>query len=225
MKLPNSWQDLSQQQFIDIAAILSSGTTDYGGRIKLLWILSGLPAKKFTRIPIEEVESYLPQTEWVKELIIERSFFPSIATSIFKKIKGPEDRLQNFTLDQFILTDYYLSAYLTEKSEENLNSLLLNLFAEQSGKIKKLPGHIKNALFINFTGMRAFFVQMYPGCFSKEASEGGIQSALHPWDKMKDDLAGPKFGKVEEVGQQNAHLVFTHLQNNIEKAAKKEVEK
>jgi hypothetical protein len=231
MTLPNQWEQLTKQQFIDVAAILSSGTTDDAGRIKLLWILSGLTAKQFTAIPIEEIESRFPQIEWIKDMMIEKSFLPYLK-KYFLKYKGPEDRMQNITLDQFIFADHFLLAYLSEKKETDLDSLISILYCngfnpnhldKNINRFNHLQKPIKQAVFVNYSGMRQYFIECFPGCFSKEEGQEGIRTALNPWDKMKDDLCGPKFGKIDEIGNQNIYSIFTHLQNNIEKAAKSSV--
>jgi hypothetical protein len=233
MNLPTGWNEISTEQFIKVARVLSSGEPSFHGKIKLLWILSDLPARKFVKIPIEETSSRFDQINWVTELIIEKAFFPHL-NWFFKKHNGPKDLLQRLTLNQFIYADLHLSNFLSSKDIKELDLLIACLFNNKfdpetyethAKKFQRLHINSKQAILVNFTGMRTAFAQLYPACFNKSEEKGGIPSVLNPWDKLKDELSGPKFGTISEVGSCDLHDIFAHLQHNLEKAAQAEIDK
>jgi hypothetical protein len=226
MNLPSEWNQLTRQQFIRIAAILFSGCDAFEGKIKLLWLASGLKAKKFTRYDIEELAVLVQRIEWISELFIQKSFFPQIFHR-FRYYKGMEDTLQNFTFDQFFTADNYFSQFMQHRNEADLDAFISCVFVRKEfdfethdkhlHRFSSLPIETKTAILINFTGMRAVMADMYPGCFNKSKNDSGVRSVLHPMEKLKDDLAGAKFGTINEVGRTRIHAIFTHLQNNEEK--------
>jgi hypothetical protein len=227
MNLPQSWNEITAQQFIRVAAVLASDCDLFAGQVKLLWILSGLKAKKFSKIDTDELPTLIEKIEWCRDLTIDKCFFPEIKHNgiIFH---GPGDGLDDMVLDQFIAADHFFIAYHQDKNPETLNALISVLYLNQefqektflktADRFANLDEDLKAAIYINYMGMRNFFIKLYPGPFSSKKGDGEMPTMLDPWSKLKDDLAGDKFGFVSTIGSQSLHLIFKHLQNNAEKA-------
>jgi hypothetical protein len=235
--LPKDWDQLSQTQFKDIATILHSSKDWFEGEIKLLWILSNLKPRQFCQFEPEELAPLLEEIEWLKELYIHKSFFPKIKKR-FKKFHGPENIFQNFTFDQFSLTEEYYLQFLDSQNITDLDAMISCMYLNKRFLVKdfkfaplfnidtyehhlkrfaNIHPNLKSAIFINYTGMRNYFQSMFPACFTKGKGSKASFTVLHHADVLKDDLAGNKFGSITEVGNQKVHVLFTHLQNIEEK--------
>lgn len=230
----SSWETLSATDFIDVAHVLLSKLDDFSGKTKLMFILSGMSDKEFTQIHPAKLVKHFNELDFLQNITFEKSFLPSLDIR-YKSYDGPKDRLDNFNYDQFVLADIYFLQLQQEWSNEKLDAFISILYPPTRKAFEKenceqyfhhweiVNEKFKRAAFLNFFGLRSFFKELYPLAFA----EGGESSysALHPYDKLADELAGPKFGTKKEVGKNNVHDIFIHIQNLEEKRLEAEANK
>lgn len=218
MKLPQSWEELNLRQFTDVAHIFLKKCSEYERNMKLLWALSGLSAEEFTEEDPEEWEKRFPELDFLKEIKFQKSFVPEAGI-----YKGPEDELNNFSFNQLVTSFVFFDQYKKTQQPEDLDKLLSVLYLEGDFDKKNYADNFsrfalanedfKKTAYLNYFGLRQHFAELYPAVFSNTEEETASYSKLNPWDRLVDDLAGPKFGKKSEVGENNAHEIFIHLQN------------
>ena len=233
--LPKGWHELSRAQFIDVAHIVCKGELQRVAWTKIIWILSGLKPKDFIRIEEAEHLKHIPELQWVTkfEFTGNESMLPFIMHR-FQLCAGPQQGLRNFSFDQFVCAYQQLQAHHKEKDDASLNRLMSILYnrkeflfeqmEENYLRFATLERNIKNAAYINFLALVNGFAKLYP---LSHGSKGVnlLQSALNPWDKLGDELAGDKFGLRANVGITNVHYIFIHLENNEEKRIQHEFNK
>jgi hypothetical protein len=230
----SSWETLNTADFIDVAHVLLSKLDDFSGKTKLMFILSGLSDKEFIQIHPNKLVKHFNELDFLQTIIFEKSFLPTLDIRT-RTYQGPKDRLDNFNYDQFVLADIYFFQLQQEWSNEKLDAFISILYPPTRKAFEKenceqffhhweaVPEKIKRAAFLNFFGLRAFFKELYPLAFAEGGGESS--SALHPYDRLADELAGPKFGTKKEVGKNNVHDIFIHIQNLEEKRLEAEANK
>jgi hypothetical protein len=226
MILPCSWDEISPEQFVDVCSILSKNSDEYCKKIKTVWVLSGESDKKFIQFLPEEIEEHFDKISFISDFKFKRSFFP-----LYKDIIGPKDNMSNLCFDQWVIAEYYYGQWHKTKDEKFADKIISAIYPKSEFDVNNIRFYdvheewiIKNALLMNYLGLRLMVCSCYPDVFTK-VSTFEDTSVLNPYDKLVDDLAGPKFGQRKEVGKNKVHDVFIHLQNNEEKRKQAEIEK
>jgi len=245
IRLPESWEEISQYKFIKLANILiDDELTDIERNIRVCLLLSGEKEETFCDIDYTDLkDKAFPVIQFVQELIFSKSMVQELhlKDSI---IYGPGELMENMSFDQYrwaqirttqlfdiekgkfdfdnndLLTELAATLYRIEKDEWNDE-----MFKRLSRNFLRVDKKLKVAIVLNFIGLIHAFKGRYPAAFSEEESDSGLPSMLHPYDVLIDELAGPNFGKKSEVYSTNVHDIFSHIQNLKEKEFKQKIKK
>jgi hypothetical protein len=243
---PSKWEECTVAQLGSIAALMSAGLANAKDdersaahlRLRLLHELTGMSDAEFAELEVSDLLSLqaddlgvdrvalLPQLAWAME---EPRWHESMVPELTVQgvvWKGPEDRLKNFSLKRWGLTDGLLQRFASaEASEKDLNNLLGCLYHRadepwNNEDVEERGAHLgehvadraKLAMVLNYRGLRSWFAAYYPKCFKGgEADTRGILG-------MVVRLAGPKFGDVLATENTGIHYVMIHVEQSIEEA-------
>jgi hypothetical protein len=121
-------------------------------------------------------------------------------------LRGPQDRLKNFTIQQMSYVDSYAMAYHAKEEQIYLDSFFaaaycLPFFAFSKKMIdvnlalyRLVPARLKKAALLNFLGLRAHLVKDHPNTFEGGDENTGMEK--FGWRGTINNLAGPKFGSL-----------------------------
>jgi hypothetical protein len=121
-------------------------------------------------------------------------------------LRGPQDRLKNFTIQQMSYVDSYAMAYHADEKKIYLDSFFAAAyslpFLPFSKKLidfntflfRLVSTEKKKAALHNFLGLRAFLVKDHPNTFEGGDENTGMEK--FGWRGTINNLAGPKFGSL-----------------------------
>src|SRR3954468_21963020 len=99
IEVPESWDELTTEQYLRIVQLLHSGITDKDILIdKALHILSGKSLYRFLRIPLDTRLAAYQHITWIfeKQLEITKQFIP-----YYDGLYGPDSEFNNLKLAEF----------------------------------------------------------------------------------------------------------------------------
>lgn len=181
------------------------------------------------------IEFVFEKTGLVKQLITVVDVAPKYQFFGTRRLYGPQSEFNNLTIAEFSDTESCLNYFETTKDPVWLHRFIAVLY--RPGKkslrftgdhrlpynfhmndfiaemVSKIDERIKCAILLWYHACRAQLVTDYGFLFSKKNDgEGGS------WTDIIHDLAGPKFGNIDETGRTNLKVVFTELRLMHQKA-------
>jgi hypothetical protein len=155
--------------------------------------LMGIPAKIASLLSVEhvfwaEVRSrngepelvYIPQFAYLKEpYTAELSIMSRIGL-----LKGPSNRLNNFSLEQVGYCNHYAKEYAEKNNPSDLNSFIGHAYklpfisySPKNKQLSKLYARLirrgtKEAALQNYSGLQQFYSQLYPRIFTTSQNNG-----------------------------------------------------
>lgn len=235
-KLPEKWSEVTRNSFIRIAPLLLDSNFDLNTfRFKLLYALSNLSRKKFSRLlpeATEETELYnasaiselLKEVAFLQKLLFRTDLIKSIGRWPFK-FRAVGNNLHRISFDQWLLANAHAKSFFTatdsKTNKKHLNEMFVSLYTPWFMPWRSfiapvnrlfahvLPKKLKYAILANFIGLKAAVIANNPHLFSKSGSKDPN------FNELITELAGNKFGEVEKVGSKPASLILTYLNKTI----------
>ncbi len=223
LKLPTSWDRLTQEQFCDLAVLITRSKADaFEDLVKISFCLSGLSESDFFKSDFEDFERHKKSLQWIQNVVFDKQFFPEL-----KEVKVIQVSAFNPGFEQMEFVRWghaYKQAkeYLESNSPDALLRLVSILFSKDwnwKNKdfypqfFKKIPERQIIAHWVNYLGHMNLFKAMYPEVFSPDGEKAKIGN-IDELDALTSDLTGAKFGMHEDVRQTDVHEIFTYLELN-----------
>ena len=229
----SKWEELDTRLLGRASLLLAADITEEQKRAALLALLAGIPKEHQHLVTNDDLLFHmpqydegglfthhawkmLPQLDWAfQPPVFTKSLLPTIDVGKAQWI-GPGNDLLNFKFLQWQMTDHCLRALSKQPSDTALNNLLGALYRppgtawtkdsieERGAILAKLPGYLRAAAVFNYKALRARLPILYRLTFTPKdgGRDWGVRGALI-------DAAGEKFGKPNEVAEEDLHNVLT----------------
>ena len=240
ISLPNTWNDLTEFQLCLVAKILFT-TTSVNDAINFLFLkFTKLNFFEMLFLKIEDLYTILtPPLKFIMEPIsIDNTLIPFIATPM-GNMYGPQSNFIGLSWQQFALAETCINEFDTTQKENLLDSLIAILYctpqhptwekwsigmgAEFQTKLEKnykqLSIDKKQAIYLNYFGIKRKLIEseMFPNLYPiKSAPTSNTkQSDNIDWHAISINLAGGKFGTLEELYTTPCFDVLKHIDMEI----------
>lgn len=250
LEIPATWSELTPVQFLEISkilfpedanAILSFDAQKQKALCALMQLKDKSKANIFDLLSIlnlqvaadvdvdeslDDVPTWsdlFPLIDW----IFEKPVFNNSLFKIYLDWVGPENGLEDFTLERYGFADAYFMAYIRDKQPDTLDALCAVLYRPRDIEFAKewvdtwipdiasLPIAVKNAMLLNFIGMRNQLVLDYPLIFpqTEEKETKDKEPDFDPkWSyRLLIALPTDQFGTLTEKKQLKLHDAFEFL--------------
>jgi len=189
----------------------------------------------------KKVETEGEETSQIIESQLTRQLLPFFRFRM-KKYYGPDDRLFNVTLDEYLEADIHYLAFMKSKDEKDLDKLVATLYRKKNKKadpkapdysgdirqpfneylidvrarkIARMPHEIKLMVFFFFQGCRNFLSVNFPDVFT--GASGATGRNYGPLS-LVDALSGEDVTKNETIRKTLLYDVMVRLQRAAEAA-------
>ena len=199
--------------------------------------------KKLMNLPVEQISYMTGLVNWVfpiDKITLTTNFYKTKWVP-FAKLIGPADKLENLTLAEFSFADHYFRQYMATQDIIELDKLCAVLWRKKAAAVSVDTAEYKNdtrilfnsyaikknALRFKFTsklfkffvlmyfwGSRNVFVADYPNVFNG-ANDKKSASLDIGWVSVMFELAGSKFGTLEETSKQDLTTILLYLENSL----------
>ncbi len=245
--IATTWNDLNDWQLQKIAKLILMSDTK---QVLSFWLVYYLFIEKPTiwnhiklgklllSVPLKEL---YPYTTFLVEKT-DRTKFPEYLNYGTLRLKGPNDRLSNLSIDQFSLVDILYYRWSTNKEEIELNRFVSALYTPEdkifsrnetalthSQFVTTIPLDQKLAILLAYIGSREYLTSSYPHIFPKSKAKTKEKSSYHSFDLIinKMSLSVPQpFGNYYKTKEAKLYdfmtLYATQLQEQKEKDKKNE---
>lgn len=233
--LPTSWNEVSRSMLLRLAPFIIQQTIlPQEINIKLLYAASGLSKKPFFNLfPDTDAQTQLENTALLQNLLDSLKFLHTLR---FKKdiigtigvwpfkMRGIGSNLHRISFDQWLLAAVNAQSYFTAKEPKHKDEALNKLFAALYSPwfmpwrdaliplnnfiARLLSTKLKLAILVNYLGLKAELLSRFTHLFTEDNKNPNFNELI-------TDLAGNKFGQVEEVGKQAAVFILTYLNKSI----------
>lgn len=197
--------------------------------------------KKLLNVPVDEIAYMTGLVDWcfpVENVSLTRNFFRTKYV-LSKKYIGPADGLSNLSLEEFSFADHHFRQYMTtldmkeldklcavlwrvpgakiglnDAAYKNDKRLIFNSYAinESSKRFKWTSKKFKFFVLLFFWGCRNKFSKKYEHVFDSGPKEDSAGLDLG-WINVMFDLAGGKFGTLNDTGKQGLTTILLYLEN------------
>lgn len=236
MLLPESFEECSGKQFIQLAQLIFTGGDEIRCKVRALKILCGLSPFRFAFLKPQVINNTLPFIEWVfdREKNITKQLMPS-----YKGYHGPTSDFDNLIMKEFHMTErnFQLIAKEDGDVEAALNNLVAVLYRlpkkgydtqkdpdgdirikfnhnevpYYSKKIARWPLAVKQAIFLWYAGCRKELEDNNPLVFKEDGSSDFISQFDTGMYGVMQSLAGEKLGKVDGIEEMYVHTAMLNI--------------
>ncbi|MFC4230568.1 hypothetical protein ACFOW1_01610 [Parasediminibacterium paludis] len=243
VQLPESWNECSAKQLVQLAALFNSGVETDVAVIKALRILLGKNVFAFAFIPADVKYRLISSIAWVfKSNGLTVNVLPK-----YNGLYGPKSELSNTIFKEIHACEMYYRMHL-DKVPDALDKLIAVLYREKklfyntkidaagdvrkaynsntvehrAKQIAKWPQPVKDAILLFYDGCREHFIASNPAVFSKDGGETESEQFHGFFLMMRNLAADGKFGtfdKVENLPFYTALYEASFLVNEAAQAA------
>jgi hypothetical protein len=238
INIPTSWDEIPNQTLKKVVWLLSTLKPSKKQDILLYLALQNLKFWHFFKIrKALKVLKYVPLSEVKKhyEFLFKdiqlKKFLPYLTINN-KRYFAPGKRLHNITIEEFAKCEDLFFMYFTTNDLDYIKMLAAVLYRQKvSGQkvsfnqstlsdntdlFDKVPPNKLLTIAFSYKGSSLFIQTLYPNVFKKLAPKPNAkpQTPEAPnFDKVILDIAGGKFGNLEETKKTNLHDFLTELDN------------
>lgn len=237
---PSAWNEMSEKNLVDWAAITLK-KLDIGYAIRLAVIMFYFEPKLYFRLKDPQI---LQLASTLKFLFGDNTLTKWTIGKIrvgFRNYYGPENKLQNITIEEYRRTELYYQAYIKKDDQRALDMLLATLYRpkrkgiidrdiredmtelgirKRAEKMSKLPKKYRQAILLNYEGCRNFISSNF---LSKLPKDGEAKPTdIFDFNQIILGVAGGegKFGTKAETEKANLYDFLQHLITNAEQIEK-----
>jgi hypothetical protein len=235
IEVPEKWTEMKPKQIESAASYLFSFKQDrLIAQQRMLVDLLGLNRKDMHEVmgmltDIEQDVSVMdlyPFLNWVNNIF----FFDKDLYVPAKPHKEIGEEYENIGLKQYFFIEHLYRSYQKERTEINMQLVLAAIYPiddfdnhkiEEGAKaIKLMDIEVRQALLLNFIGLRTQFSRDHPTFFPEvDKPEKGEEKKEEPeehnyfeiYQNLLFDLPNEKFGGIEKIGKTPVTLVFNYL--------------
>lgn len=234
-RVPSSWEELTEKQFVAISRIISGESPDY----RFLSLLTGI-----TKEILRKLSSY----ELLK-LSEQINFFGHAGSShsdfIIRELSAgdlhliaPKPKLADITFGQFIFMDSHYSDYFLLKEEAALNKFIACTYLQPGEKfsnerillrsevIGSTEIHIRKAIAFNYSLIVSWLQKAYPLIFRESLLEQDPPSkevSLHnsAWINIFESMVGEDLINRDHYAELPIHTVLRTLTKKYKENARR----
>lgn len=238
--IANSWNELSQKQYIRIARILHSEIlNDDAKLLSALQVLLKYSTIRFLMMDEDFIVRCLPHVTW----IFERDNITAQLIPKYKSFYGPAGEFDNLIGKEFHCTEIAYQEVIRNNDAEALNRLCAFLYRPKkhsydmrvnkdgdvrvlfnpneclyhAQRVRRWKPEVKQAILLWYDGCRQMLVKSYPLAFKGGKKNDNLSNGM--FDVMVS-ISGPNFGTLEAVENMYVHSIFSA----IVKAKREEIE-
>lgn len=233
LKIPQSYNNLSNGQFIQLVKLLYSGKSGYFFDFCCLKILLNLRwfqitkhlklAYTLTQVPMSELKKHF---DWVYTKN-DRTIFPPKINNYF----APQDKITNLTAQEFAVAEtlhirwretkqkdflIYLAAVLYSKTKQPREFFDKNSLHDKSKHFKKVPLPVLLAVELAYFGSKNNLVKRFPQAFPTNGPQPKTKN--YGFSKVILQMSGGKFGNHEETKATNIYTFLEEFEQNLKDA-------
>lgn len=236
MKLPESWNDLTQLQMQRMAKLFYSGASSILFDFQVFMILNNcrwFQIGKWLKLRI--ILSQVPLSDMKKHYRFiysenNRTVFPLWVEVKGKTFFAPLDRITNLTAEEFAVADdlhikwretkdveflYYLMATLYSETKQPREKFDKNNLPEKVKHFKKIPIEVMLSAEIAYFGCKNHIVKKFPEAFP---AKGKKSKKKYGFGKVILEMAGGKFGNHNETKTTNIYTFLEEFNENLKQA-------
>ena len=231
-KMPVSWQELTQPQFIAISRVIDGADPDY----LFLSVMTGIQSNLLKKLTPYELLKLSEGIDFIGRAGNCYSEF------IIKQLPGghltaPKPKLSGLTFGQFIFADAYYNDWCQLLSETSLNKFIACLYLvpgeifnhenieQRIISIGKIDLTIRKAIVLNYDLISVWLQKAYPLIFVEH--EEGTRREDPPklkssgWVNLFESLVGEDLINRDRYAALPLHTVLRHLTKKFKENARK----
>lgn len=212
LKLPESWEEVPANLIPDICKIIMTRSDEQDGNVRILQLLSGLPAVIFHNInPLDIVEKLAPRIQWIyKELLIT----PHLSEITYKKHSYlmPAGDFSDFTFAAFKQADQAYTDLTSKVSDSAINTLCM-IVLHTDHDLSGLPDKYKFYILYWFMSCKESLYEQYFSGLKDDSKDSNEEPA--DWEDITTDIAeNGAFGNYTQVNRTPVHIIYKWLYKN-----------
>jgi hypothetical protein len=229
-EFPESFQELSQQQFIAASALFEKKNLLIHDKIDFVRSLLSIKRRFYFLLEDYQVHELIKLLNWIHKLAFDRVFIQSfqVKNHVFY---GPKDGLQNVIFDEFAHLDTYFARYLSHEDPADLHKMIASIYRPGRDKfdyekiddlaltISKCDPEISRAILFNYKVLRRWLETLYPVVFPAALPDEQPTAEQKPeapkWAKVRRLLAGGDLASVENIGRLPLHTVLSEINDRL----------
>jgi len=233
IKIPKSWNELSDGQFKKLAKLLLSEKQGVAFDLKCFRILLDIRWWQFSkRMELTYVLSQIPIKELKKHFDFiyttnDRTIFPAEINGYF----APFDKITNLTADEFSVADdlhikwrqtqnkdylIYLAAVLYSKTKQPREVFDKNNLPDKIKYFQKVTAADLLRVDLAYFGSKNNLVKRFPKAFPKSTKK--VTGSKYGFGKVILQMAGGKFGNHEQTKLTNIYTFLEEFEQNLKDA-------
>lgn len=244
ISLPTTWDEIPNKTLKKIVWLLSTLQPGKKQDVLIFLVLQNFKIWHFCKLRrLYKVLRVVPLSELKKhynflfENIELKKFIPFLKIN-GKKYVAPGKRLHNITIEEFAICEDLFFQYYTTNNLDFIKMLLAVLYRPKKDGLKipfnkntlsedaALFDHIKPQVLLtiafSYKGSSLYIQQLYKNVFKKPPVNGKKQDTPKKpkkpsLGKVVLDIAGGKFGNLEETNKTNVHDFLTELENILKR--------
>lgn len=231
-KVPTSWAELSERQFIAITKVIDGAEPDY----IFLAIMTGINKELLKRLTAYEI---LKLSEGIDFVGKSGSFYHDFIIKEIpsKNLISPKPKLSGLTFGQFMFADAYYNDWNLLFNETALNKFIATLYLmpdekfnpENTNKrtemIESLNINLRKAIALNYALITVWLQKAYPLIFvendTSQSKEVSPQPQSSGWLNLFDSMVGDDLINRDRYADLPIHDVFRYLTKKFKENARK----
>ena len=231
-KMPVSWQELTQPQFIAISRVIDGADPDY----RFLSVMTGIRGDLLKRLTHYELLKLSEGIDFIGRAGNCYSDF-IIKELPWGHLIAPKSKLSGLTFGQFIFADAYYNDWCQLLRETTLNKFIACLYLipgeifnhenieQRIIPIGKTDLEIRNAIALNYALVTVWLQKAYPLIFVDHA-EGAKREDIPKvkssgWVNLFESLVGEDLINRDQYAALPLHTVLRHLTKKFKENARK----
>ena len=232
-KVPSSWEELTERQFIAISRVIDGADPDY----RFLSIMTGISREVLKKLSPYEL---LKLSEGIDFIGKSGGFYADfiIRELPWKSFVAPKPKLAGISFGQFIFLDAYYRDWTTAADETALNKFVASLYLLPAEKfdneicierLEEIAGvdlDIRKAIAFNFTLVQVWLQKAYPLIFpdtrdEAESAEVPKQSNSSGWINIFESMVGEDLINRDKYSEQPIHTLHRYMTRKFKENPRK----
>jgi len=231
-KMPVSWQELSQTQFIAISRMIDGADPDY----RFLSVMTGIRSDLLKKLSAYELLKLSEGIDFIGRA--DNSYSDFIIKELpWGHLTAPKSKLSGLTFGQFIFADAYYNDWCQLLEETSLNKFIACLYLvpgeifnhenieKQIIPIGKIDLAIRKAIVLNYALISIWLQKAYPLIFVDHAESTSREDPPKPqssgWVNLFESLVGEDLINRDRYAALPLHTVLRHLTKKFKENARK----
>ena len=231
---PNSWDELTEKQFVGISRVILGAPVDY----KFLSLLTGIRRTILKRLSSFQLLQLSKLIDFIGTAGSSHYCF-IISELIYhsRVFIAPKPKLEGLTFSQFIFLDSFYNDFARLKSESYLNKFVATLYLPYNEQfnnetiesriqtISQIPLDHRNAIALNYSLIIFWLQKAYPLIFPQTYDQDEKPEAPQPsnnsaWLKIFESLVGEDLINRDRYAQLPLHTVLKHMTKKYKENAR-----